>query len=510
MRAHAEGIQPDLRGAELMRRIIEFAPHAIIATAADGRIMLVNVEAERLFGYARAELIGQPVELLIPAALGRAHAEYRRAFAADPRARRMGAGRELFAVRKDGAEVPVEIGLAPITTDEGTLVLAFIADITERKTADAMQARLAAIVESSEDAIISKSLAGVITSWNRAAETMYGYAAAEALGQPLTMLVPPEHQAAEAELLARLRAGEGAQHYETQRLRKDGRRIDVAITVSPLRDRAGRVVGGSKIARDITERKREQEELRRLSAELAQRVEQRTAELAAANRELEAFSYTISHDLRAPLRHVTSFVELLGKHAGAQLDEKGQRYLRIIAEAGRHMADMIEDLLTLSRLGRSAFSEARVDLNELVEAVRAELAGEAAGRAVTWEVARLPAVRGDVLMLRSALGNLLGNALKYTRPRDPARIEIGMTQQAGEPALFVRDNGVGFDPQFAGKLFGVFQRLHRAEEFEGTGIGLASVRRVIERHGGRIWAESTPDQGATFAFTLPGRFIGDA
>jgi light-regulated signal transduction histidine kinase (bacteriophytochrome) len=226
--------------------------------------------------------------------------------------------------------------------------------------------------------------------------------------------------------------------------------------------------------------------------------------LQTVNRELEAFSYSVSHDLRGPLRHIDGFVGLLRKRTAGQLDEKSNRYLETIAAAAQQMGRLIDDLLSFSRMGRHEMALANVDLAQLFGQVRAELAAETEGREIIWRVSELPAIRGDSAMLRLALVNLVSNALKYTRPR--AQAEIGFTCKAlanGDHEFRISDNGVGFDMTYASKLFGVFQRLHRAEDFEGTGIGLANVQRIISRHGGRIWAESAPDKGASFYFTLP-------
>ncbi|MGH9369746.1 MAG: ATP-binding protein [Thermoanaerobaculia bacterium] len=230
---------------------------------------------------------------------------------------------------------------------------------------------------------------------------------------------------------------------------------------------------------------------------------ERSAQLEAANRELEAFSYSVSHDLRAPLRHVAGFAELLGRGAADSLDEKNRRYLQTIIDSARRMGRLIDDLLTFSRMGRAEMHLAPVNLAELVAGVRNELGPDTAGRQVVWKTNGLPVVRGDPALLRQVVVNLLSNALKYTSTRPDAEIEIGSYQQAEEIVVFVRDNGVGFDMRYADKLFGVFQRLHRAEEFEGTGIGLANVRRIIHRHGGRAWAEGEVGRGAVFYVSLP-------
>jgi signal transduction histidine kinase len=258
------------------------------------------------------------------------------------------------------------------------------------------------------------------------------------------------------------------------------------------------------LAWEIAERKLADEAVARLNAELEQRVADRTAQLAAANKDLEAFSYSVSHDLRAPLRHIDGFIELLRERNETLMDEESKHYITVIRESAMRMSNLITDLLSFSRMGRSELRESRVDLNDLVQDVIREYRPETEGREVEWQIAELPTVTGDPAMLRVVLANLVSNALKFTRTRAAARIEIGCLQEdENEVALFVRDNGVGFDMRYVDKLFGVFQRLHGVNEFEGTGIGLANVRQVIQRHGGKTWAEGALDQGATIYFTLP-------
>jgi PAS domain S-box-containing protein len=376
-------------------------------------------------------------------------------------------------------------------------------DITERKRAEASAAQLAAIVEFSDDAIIGKDLQGIVTSWNAGSEKLFGYAADEMVGQPMVRLIPPERRQEETEILGRIRHGENVRHFDTERLRKDGSVVSISVTVSPVKDPAGKIVGAWKVARDITERKQAQETIHRLNTELELRVIERTAQLDAANKELEAFSYSVSHDLRAPLRHVQGYAELLTAATNGHLSGEAREHLQVISDASRDMGHLIDDLLDFSRTGRTELRTESVRLDELVqERIRAlELATR--DRNIVWKIGPLPAVLGDRASLRQVFANLIGNAVKYSQRRDPAVIEIGCAgEEDGRAVFFVRDNGVGFNMKYLPKLFGVFQRLHKASEFEGTGIGLAIVQRIILRHGGSVRAEGAPNEGATFYFTL--------
>lgn len=276
----------------------------------------------------------------------------------------------------------------------------------------------------------------------------------------------------------------------------------VRTTAQPVYEE-GQVVRLVGNLMDITERKRAEEEIRRLNQDLEQRVLNRTAQLEAANKELEAFAYSISHDLRAPLRHIDGFLELLHKKTAATLDEQVRHYMDAIAESAKRMGLLIDDLLSFSRMGRHELFKTPVDLTALAQEVIQDFEQETRGRNIRWGVAELPIVSGDRALLRIVLVNLLSNALKFTQPRALVEIEIGYTHGENETVFFVRDNGVGFDMHYADQLFGVFQRLHQQEDFEGTGIGLANVRRIIERHGGRTWAEGEIDHSATFYFSLP-------
>jgi PAS domain S-box-containing protein len=334
---------------------------------------------------------------------------------------------------------------------------------------------------------------------NEAAVRLYGYAPEEFLAMTAEDVRLPEDREAFRDFLRRESGAVIRGMF--RHVKKDGDPIDVEGVghLVKWRGHAARLV----LINDITERKRTQEALERLNRELEDRVRSRTEQLEAANKELEAFSYSVSHDLRAPVRHIDGFVKLLERELTPANTDKAAHYLRTIANSSRRMGALIDDLLALSRTGRAPLEMRTVQLAQLVEEVIIDLRPDVARRSLEWRVAPLPAVRADPSLLRVVLQNLLDNAVKYTKPQAKACIEIGALKlDDGDTAIFVRDNGVGFDMRYADRLFGVFQRLHRAEEFEGTGIGLATARRVIHRHGGRIWGEGEPGRGACFYFTV--------
>jgi PAS domain S-box-containing protein len=475
--------------------------HAIVAiTDVQGTITYVNNKFCAISQYAKNELIGQNHRILNS---GHHPKEFFQRMYRTIARGEVWHG-EICNRAKDGSAYWVDTTIVPFVSPDGKprQYVAIRADITERKQSEEARGLLAALVESSDDAIISKTLEGEITAWNRGAEKVFGYASSEVVGKSMLMLMPADRVGEESGILARIRRGDSVEHFETVRVRKDGARIDISATISPIRDSSGRIVGASKIARDITERKRAEEEISRLNDELEQRVLQRTAQLEVANKELETFSYSVSHDLRAPLRHIGGFSKILTEEFGSSLEPQAQQYLRRIQDGVVRMGQLVDELLNLARVGRHELSLRETPLNSIVQELQNILGAESEGREVEWRVADLPVVDCDPVLIRQVFQNLMANALKFTRPRDLAIIEIRHQEEEGQKVIMIRDNGVGFNMKYRDKLFGVFQRLHSPELFEGTGIGLVTVQRIVQKHGGRVWAEAQPDKGATFYFTL--------
>jgi len=468
---------------------------------------------------------------------------------------------------------------------------------TDHKKDEEDIGHLAAIVESSEDAIISKSLDGIIKSWNKGAGKMFGYTAKQAIGEHISLIIPPEYINEEKYILERIRNNNIIEHYETVRIKKDGERFYVSLTVSPLKNRAGKIIGVSKIARDITSRKKSEAELNHTNKELAfqnkekekrageltiannelvfqdEEKEKRAAELIIANKELvfqnkekekraaeliiankelvfqnkekekqavklflsnkelkkadetvhklneklerkvlqlesvnkdlESFSYSVSHDLRTPLRAVHGYTKMLKEDYITQLDPEANRLMDNVMNYAKKMGQLIDDLLSFSRIGRKELMKENIPMNDIVSNLCSEIKSENNLRNIQFEIDELLPAQGDSVVIKQAWINLISNAVKYSKLNTKTIIKIGSEVKGDEIIYHVKDNGVGFDMRYADKLFGVFQRLHSDKDFDGTGVGLAIVHRIICKHGGNVWAEGKVNEGATFYFSLP-------
>jgi PAS domain S-box-containing protein len=386
-----------------------------------------------------------------------------------------------------------------------------------RLRSEANRCRLSAVLASIGDAVIATDVRGLVTFANPVARDLTGWDPEEAAGKPLEQvfrIVSEETREPVDSPVARvLRDGAvvGLANH-TLLIARDGSERAIADSAAPIRDEVGNIGGVVLAFRDVTEHRRWEAALRqsgvemlRINAELEGRVAQRTAQLEAANKELEAFSYSVAHDLRAPLRAIDGFSRILLEKYLDRLDDPGKDYLQRVVAAARRLEQLIGDLLNLSRLTRSEMRHATLDLSALAESVAAELRQREPQRRVEFVIAPAVVGDGDARLLRSVLDNLMENAWKFTVAREAARIEFGAAESDGQTTYFVRDNGAGFDMAYVGNLFSPFQRLHDQSEFPGTGIGLATVQRIVQRHGGRVWAEGAVDRGATFYFTLQAR-----
>jgi PAS domain S-box-containing protein len=484
---------------EKYRAVFEAAPDAVAITrAADGRVIEVNDAASRSVRHLRADVIGRSTaELGIwPDPL-----ERERLLA---RLRQEGriADHATSLRRSDGSAVEVLLSAMPVTLDGAPCVVWTWRDLTELRRFEqallASERRYRQLFDEALDGIAILSPDGRIIDANRIILEATGYSRTELLGQHVAKVFDPGELEVRPLLIGKGPLPSGGIRLERTVRRKDGRLLPVEIQAGPL-------PGGTvqAIVRDISERKRAEEAVRELNVSLERRVRERTAELEAASREMEGFSYSISHDLRAPVRAIAGFAELLRTEHAAALPPQAQRMLGRVEENARYMAQLIDDLLQFARTGRAALQVGEVDMKALSSQVAAELAAASGGRAEL-DIGDLPPARGDASLLRQVWHNLIGNALKFSRHVERPHVEIRGRRTRDGVEYSVADNGAGFDMQYVDKIFGVFQRLHSSAEFEGTGVGLAIVQRVIEKHGGQISAEGATGRGATFRFSLPG------
>jgi len=480
------------------RSLLEASLDPLVTISPEGRITDVNEATVRATGVSRQALVGSRFSDYFTEP-DRAEAGYRLVLA-EGQVRHY----PLTLRHVSGQTMDVLYNATTYRDESGTVqgVFAAARDVTWRKRAEESIQRLQRAVEQAANVIFMTDPEGAITYVNPAFEKTYGYSREEALGKTPRILKSGRHGPSfYEEFWQKLLAGEPVRR-EFVNKRRDGQLVTIEQSVTPVLATDGKRVGFIAVQNDITERKRAEEALRRLNAELEERVRVRTAELEAVNKELEAFAYSVSHDLRAPLRAISGFSEILREDYGGRLDAEGNRAIARIVAGTQAMGRLIDDLLKLSRLTRKELRRERVDLSEIVRDVAAEERRREPDRKVEVVVAESAPVEGDPELLRVAMENLLGNAFKFTAKKDQARVEFGVDRNGQAPVYFVRDNGAGFDPAYAGRLFGAFQRLHAEAEFPGTGIGLATVQRVFLRHGGRAWAEGQVGRGATFYFTL--------
>ena len=505
-------LEIDLRISESRFReqaeLLDLTYDAVMVRNLRDQITYWNHGAEELYGWRAEEIVGKVAQDVLQTVHPKARAEI------EAEMHETGSWEgELTHRRRDGSVVVVSSRWVLRRDDHANAngVLESNRDITAKRAAEETQwkwdeevrqseIRFRLLIDAVKDyAIISLDANGLVASWNSGAQRLKGYSAEEIIGQHVERLYLREdvERGKLAEELRRA-AAEGHVDDEGWRVRKDGSRFWAEIVTTALRGADGELIGFVKIDKDISSRRAAEEQIHELNSQLTQRVD----ELGSVNRELEAFSYSVSHDLRAPLRHMDGFAHILKEEHSANMVPEAMRYLDRILEAATHMGLLIDDLLNLAQIGRRELKREKVQITSVVKQAIAELPVEAKERNIEWRIEPLAELSCDSGLLKLVFTNLLANAVKFTRKQAISVIEVGSRVADGVPTIFVRDNGVGFDPQYADKLFGVFQRLHRQEDFEGTGIGLATVQRIVRRHGGEIWAESQLNSGTTFFFTL--------
>jgi two-component system, LuxR family, sensor kinase FixL len=482
------------------RLVVEAAPNAMVMVNQAGEIVLVNAETERVFGYKRSELLGKPVEMLVPERYRASHPGMRGTFFAAPRPRAMGAGRDLYGLKKDGGEFPVEIGLNPFETDEGLMVLSAIVDITERKAAEQALRSVAAIVESSADAIIGETLDGIVTSWNKAAERTFGYTAAEMIGQSVLRLAVSDGADDMIVILNRIKRGGRVEHYETRRRHKDGTTLDISLSVSPIYDGGGQLIGASKVARDITAAKSTEAALK----ESQSRLQELHAELLHASRlsVMGQMASTMAHELNQPLTAVVNYLEA-ARHLLATAPNAAERVGGLMQQAAAQAERAGGVIRQLRQFVAKGETQRRPEsLNRLVEeALALALVGARQSRVrVTLELEpELPPVLADGIQIQQVVLNLVRNAIEAMEESDVRELVVETHTLSGMVEARVLDTGPGISPELMERLFQPFVTTKKT----GMGLGLSICREIAEAHQGHLTVVPRPEGGTVFRLTLP-------
>jgi len=477
------------RANEKFRALLESAPDAMVIIDDAGVIRLANAQAQTMFGYQREDLVGKRVEILIPEHLRGQHAAHRAGYFAAPKLRGMGAGLELSGRRNDGSEFPIEISLSPLHTEDGTWATAAVRDISERKRAEE---QFRALLETAPDAMVIIDRDGRIVLVNAQTERLFGYPRERMIGQPVEMLIPqrlrPRHAEHRGDYFTSPKVREMGAGLELCGVRANGEEFAIEISLSPME------TGGERLAtaavRDISDRKAVERKLARYAEDLAR-----------SNRDLEQFAYVASHDLQAPLRNVIGFSQLLRRRYDSQFDQDGREFLEYVETSARHMQSLINGLLAFSRVGTQGADFVEVDAEAVLTEVKRNLSAVIDERDARITNDPLPRVRASKLEFHQLLQNLIVNGLKF-QPGPSPRVHIDAAMEKEGWHCRVRDWGIGIGAEHRERIFQIFQRLHPPEAYEGTGIGLAVCQKIVQRHGGRIWVESSPGNGATFHFTL--------
>jgi PAS domain S-box-containing protein len=475
------------------RALLEAAPDAIVVVNQAGTIVLANEQVGRLFGYRRGELIGKPADILVTEHSRAQHKAHHARFLGARSERPALLGQELFGLRKDGTEFPAEIRLSPLDTKQGILVSSAIRDVSVRRKTEEDLRRLASIVEFSDDAIIGKTLEGIITTWNAGAERIYGYPANEAIGKSIAMLVPAGQPDEIPAIMERLKCGKTTRNFVTRRLTKVGEEIQIELTMSPIRDALDRIVSASAIGRDITRHKKTERDLLN-----------KLDELNRCNEDLAQFAHVASEDLQEPLSMVTGFIQLLATRYRGKLDSDADESIALALAGAQRMQRLIQHLTVLMRVGVTGADLVDTSSEDALQQALVDLAGPVEESGARLTHGPLPDVVGDNMQLVQLFHNLIENAIKYKSAENP-RIHISAIRNDKEKWIFsVKDNGIGIDPQNLENISRMFQRRDRHQELSGTGIGLSVCRKIVEHHGSSMSVESQLGHGSTFHFELAG------